>query len=396
MTEKLYQSDSYLQEMTAAVVKREERFGGPALLLDRTVFYPTSGGQQHDTGTIAGVSVIDVQADAEGIWHVTGSPLLDEQVTGRIDWPRRFDFMQQHTGFHLLAGAFYQGLGIKTLAAHLGEEESTIEVAAGEISAAEIEQVEALANRTIWENRAVTARLVTAEEAAALKLRKAPQVEGVIRLIEIDGFDLDPCGGTHVRATGEVGLVKIIGRERIRQGQRFTFLAGGRAWGRVQQHHQVLAGLAQLLTTDYASLAPVIARLMEENKGMRKELQQRQQQLAEEALAALLAAAGEAEVISHLFAGAELELVRLLAASAVRQRPGIYLFGGSGGRAAVIFAASREEPRLRDAFTAAMEYIDGRGGGSATFLQGSGSRSDRLAEALERAGDFLRSGVKNC
>ena len=394
MTEKLYQQDSYLQEMDARVVKRGEREGRPGLVLDRTLFYPTSGGQMHDTGFLNDVAVVDVLIEEDEIWHLLAAPLEAAEVHGRLDWPRRFDFMQQHTGFHLLAGAFYQALGIKTLAAHLGEKESTIEVDAAEVTPAQLEEVETLANRTIWENRPVGSRLVSKSEAAELQLRKAPQVEGSVRLIDIAEFDLDPCGGTHVSSTGQVGVVKISGRERIRHGSRFTFTAGGRAWRLIQHYSQVLDELMQLLTTDPGSVRASVEKLQEENRTLRKALQQKNRLLAELTLEALCAEAGEAPVVSHLFAEGDLELVRALAASAVRRREGIYLFAGAASRAALVFAASGEGCDLRSAFSAAMQIVEGRGGGEALFLQGSGSRVDRIGEALQVARDMLENPDK--
>ncbi|HOH08160.1 MAG TPA: alanyl-tRNA editing protein [bacterium] len=394
MTEKLYQQDSYLQEMEARVVKRGEREGRPALVLDRTVFYPTSGGQMHDTGRLNDVAVVDVQIAEEEIWHLLEQPLASEQLHGRIDWPRRFDFMQQHTGFHLLAGAFFQGFGIRTLAAHLGEEESTIEIDAPEVTTAMIEEVETLANRIIWEDRPVGSRLVSRAEAEKLQLRKAPQVEGEIRLIDIAGFDLDPCGGTHVSSTGQVGVVKIISRERIRQGTRCTFVAGGRAWRLIQNFSQIMDELTRLLTTDRGSLFTVVSKLQEENRSLRKTLQQKNQLLAKQALEALCTAAGEAPIISHIFTESDLELVRSLAANAVRKRAGIYLFAGASARAALVFAASAADRDLRPAFTAAMQIVEGRGGGEAAFLQGSGSRVDKIGEALRTARELLEKPDK--
>jgi len=394
VTEKVYQQDSYLREMEARVLGNSVRDGRPALLLDRTVFYPTTGGQMHDTGWIEGVAVEDVQLEGEEIWHLLAAPLAAGVVHGRIDWPRRFDFMQQHTGFHLLAGAFYRGAGIKTLAAHLGEAESTIEIAAAEISPGQLEEIESLANQVIWEDRPVRMRSVDHAEAERLQLRKAPQVEGPIRLIDIADFDLDPCGGTHVSSTGQVGLVKITGREKIRQGSRFTFVAGARAWRHVQDQHRILGDLTALLTTAAGSLTAGVTRLQEENKSLRKELQKKTQRLAEQELEALCAAAGETAIVSHLFTEGDLETIRYLAAWAVRMRPGTYLFAGRTTRAALAFASSAANIDLRPAFAAAIQMVSGRGGGEPGFVQGSGSTPEHLESALQSAREILQQSDK--
>jgi alanyl-tRNA synthetase len=389
MTIKLYQQDSYLREMDARVLDRVMRDGKPALLLDQTVFYPTSGGQMHDTGYIAGVRVEDVVIEGEEIWHLLADTVDDASVHGILDWPRRFDFMQQHTGFHLLAGAFFQSRGIRTLAAHLGEEESTIEVDAGEVTAGQLEEIETLANRIIWENRPVDGRLVGRNEAELMNLRKTPQVAGTVRLIAIEDFDLDPCGGTHVSTTGQVGVVKFTARERIRQGTRFSFVAGGRALRLVQNHARILGDLCQLMTTEAGKLAEGMVKLQDENKTLRKSLQQKIQLLAEQQLDSLCALAGQARVVSHLFPDGDLEIIRFLAASAVRKRPGIYLFGGTAGRAALAFACSDTNCDLRPAFAAAILVVEGRGGGEASFIQGSGPRIDKIEEALRIAQNIL-------
>lgn len=394
MTEKLYQGDSYLREMDAVVLEKGERNGRPALLLDRTVFYPTSGGQMHDTGHIEGVAVEEVQVEGEAIWHLLAAPVESATVHGAIDWPRRFDFMQQHTGFHLLAGAFYQGARIRTLSAHLGEEVSTIEVDAAEVPEETLEEIESLANRVIWEDRRVTSRIVDQATAEGLQLRKAPQVKGAIRLIEIADFDLDPCGGTHVSSTGQVGMVKIIGREKIRQGTRYTFVAGGRAWRLVQDHARTLAELTGHLTTDAGSLTAAVIKLQEENKGLRKSLELKTRQLAEQSLEAVCAAAGTSVIISHLFEDVELETVRYLAAMAVRRRPGTYLFAGRSARAALAFATSTREIDLRPAFTAAIQRISGRGGGEPGFVQGSGNDIGQIEGALQIARAILENAEK--
>lgn len=394
MTEKLYQKDSYLQEMEAVVLARSERDGRPALMLDRTVFYPTSGGQMHDTGLIEGIAVEEVQIEGEEIWHLLSAPVEAGKVHGRIDWRRRFDFMQQHTGFHLLAGAFFRAAGIRTLAAHLGEEVSTIEIEAAEVAEETLLEIETLANRVIWEDRPVSSRTVDQATADGLQLRKAPQVKGAIRLVEIVDFDLDPCGGTHVRSTGQVGLVKIIGREKIRQGSRYTFVAGQRAWRLVQAHDRTLMELTARLTTDAGSLAAAVSKLQEENKGLRKALQQKTQQLAEQSLAAVCAAAEESAIVCHLFADLELETLRYLAAMALRLRPGTYLFAGRSQRAALAFASSDPAIDLRPAFAAAMARVAGRGGGEPGFVQGSGSDLSQIEAALQTAREILEKGDK--
>ncbi len=229
MTKRLYYDDSALIEFDATCTELQTEGERILVRLDRTAFYPTSGGQQHDTGYLNDVPVLDVVEKNGEIWHRVARPLPRGPVQGKVDWNRRFDFMQQHTGFHLLAGAFRRGLGLETLSSHLGEAISTIDVRVEKISEEQVRQVEDLANQIIRENRPVRALWVEPEELEHLDLRKMPPERERIRLIDIKDFDLDPCGGTHVKQTAEVQLVKILRWEKIRGNLRLYFLAGSRA-----------------------------------------------------------------------------------------------------------------------------------------------------------------------
>ena len=236
MTERLYYTDPCLTEFDAQVLQIVEAPNGrPALVLDRTAFYPTSGGQPFDTGTIGAAAVSDVIDQDDGtILHVLSEASVAAGLTplsqahGRIDWNRRFDHMQQHTGQHVLSAAFDRVLGVRTVSFHLGAESSTIDLAR-EVSAPEIERAEEEANRIVWANRSVTIRFADADEAARLPLRKESLREGVLRLIEVEDFDLSACGGTHVSRTGEIGIIAVGSTERFRGGSRIEFFCGGRA-----------------------------------------------------------------------------------------------------------------------------------------------------------------------
>jgi len=225
---RLYYEDAYRQTFSAVVLQRRLIEGREAVSLNETLFYPTSGGQMHDTGWLNDIPVVDVLWQDEEIWHILASPLAAERITGRLDWPRRFDFMQQHTAFHILAGSFKQLFNIETLASHLGELESTIEIAAGELPSADTDRLEEYANQIIYENRPVRAFFVDQAELASRSLRKTTEMNESIRLIEIEHLDLDPCGGTHVSSTGQVGIIKVTGRERVRGHVRLSFVAGMR------------------------------------------------------------------------------------------------------------------------------------------------------------------------
>jgi len=231
-TERLYYHDSRLLEFDARVTDLSERDDGAiAVMLDRTAFYPTGGGQPNDTGTLGEARVVDcIDMEDAGVLHVIQGPTpeVGEMVHGRIDSRRRLDHLQQHTGQHILSAAFVKLFDAPTRSFRMLEHECEIDVALDDPTDEKIDRAVDLANQTIWQNRLITIHDVTAEEASALPLRKEPARAGELRVIEIDDFDLTPCGGTHAQATGEVGIIAVRGWERAKGLTRIQFMAGGR------------------------------------------------------------------------------------------------------------------------------------------------------------------------
>src|SRR5260370_128310 len=231
-TERLYYHDSRLLEFDATVISVSERDDGQvAVILDRTAFYPTGGGQPSDTGTLGEARVIDcIDVEDEGMLHVIQGPVadVDDTVHGKVDWLRRLDHMQQHTGQHILSAAFVRLFAAPTHSFRVLEHECEIDVALEDPTDERIDQAVDLANQIIWECRSIQIRQVTTQEAALLPLRKEPARAGELRLIEIDGFDLTPCGGTHARSTGEVGMIAVRSWERAKGLTRIQFMAGVR------------------------------------------------------------------------------------------------------------------------------------------------------------------------
>ena len=234
MSNRLYYTDPYLREFDATITRVERDAGRALVTLDRTAFYPTTGGQPFDTGTLGGFPVVDVVDDESGsVTHaieLSGSDLsVGQAVHGTIDWPRRFDHMQQHTGQHVLSAAFERVLGAPTLSSTLGAEKSVIEVRLDQIDWRALERVEQAANAVLWDDRPLVRHWTDFEGAKQFALRKPPAVEGRIRIVEIPEWDVSACGGTHTARTGEVGTVKVVRWERVRGNLRFEFLCGGRA-----------------------------------------------------------------------------------------------------------------------------------------------------------------------
>ena len=232
-SERLYYTDGYLKEFSARVVRANPDPRGARVYLDRTAFYPESGGQPSDRGTLAGIPVLDVIDEGEDVAHLVAVQPEGEAVEGRLDWDRRFDHMQQHTGQHILSAAFERIGGYKTASFHLGTESSSIDLDSDRVGTRQIEQSEDLANSVVFEDRPVQISFRPAAETQQLELRKPTAREGDIRLVDIEGFDLSACGGTHVSRTGSVGIVCIrkVERAKASDAHRVCLWGAGSAPG---------------------------------------------------------------------------------------------------------------------------------------------------------------------
>src|SRR6185436_8011871 len=300
MTGRLYYADAYLREFDALVSRVERRAGGAAVFLDRTAFYPTSGGQPFDTGTIGDAErvapqkdapqkdvgrpfqgrlrVIDVVDEGDEIAHIVdGDQIVEGQpVRGVVDWTRRFDHMQQHTGQHVLSAAADRLFGARTVSFHLGTDAATIDLSR-ELTPQELVRAELDANRIVWENRPVTIRYASADEAAALPLRKESVREGTLRLIDVEDFDLSACGGTHVSTTGGIGVIAIGAVERFKGGQRVEFFCGSRALTKFRSMRDALAGAVRVLSVLPHELPHAIEKLQSEARDRQKTIAALQQ-----------------------------------------------------------------------------------------------------------------------
>ena len=276
MTERLYYQDSYLKEFKARIIKKVRIDDQPAVVLDRTAFYPTSGGQPYDIGVIQDVSVVEVVEEGKEIIHILKDELKEDVgavVTGKIDWERRFDHMQQHLGQHILSGALLKIWDFETVSFHLGEEVCTLDIIKEELTEKEVKKVEECANEVIFANRPVKCYFVEGEEELKrLNLRKMPERKGKTRIIEVEDFDLSACGGTHCRTSGEVGLIKVTKWEKRGEKIRLEFICGRRAWEDYSWKHELVKNISNRLTVKDSELDEVIERMLEERKEIRKEL----------------------------------------------------------------------------------------------------------------------------
>lgn len=396
MTRKLYHIDQYLTTFSSAVVERIDVEGRPAIILEQTAFYPTSGGQPHDTGTLNNTQVIDViENENHQIIHLLEKPIEEELVGGCIDWKRRFDHMQQHTGQHLLSQACIKICDAETLSFHLGEEVSTIDVNHSGIGEYEVNAVEELANRIIYENREIVAHFVNKEETHKFPVRKLPTVERNIRIIEIKDFDFSPCGGTHCSHTGEIGMVKVRKWERYKGGTRIQFICGWRALQDYQQKTTVLKHLTEMLSSGEPDLPQNVGKLQEEAKSLRREYATLTKHLLEYEAKALLAERetfGDFSVLLKAFDNRHPKDLRILANKILEHSPStIVLFGGKAeAKASLIFLRSEGLPfDMNQLMKTACAVINGKGGGQPQQAQGGGTEVEKLEEALQCAKDAI-------
>jgi alanyl-tRNA synthetase len=404
VTERLYRADPYLLEFEAHVSGRAEHEGRPALLLDRTAFYAESGGQPWDTGTLrAGPHVFRVVAVVEGdggVLHVleaqapvpTPLPEPGATVTGAVDALRRRDHLQQHHGQHLLSRAFVETARARTVSFHLGARECTVDLDR-EVSAAEVGAAVRRANEVIWEARPVEVRVVGRAEAAALGLAVPEEAGDEVRLVHAEGFDLQPCGGTHPRRTSEVGVVMALGQERHKTGSRVRFACGLRAVMLAEEHHGLLRAAGAALSTGPEGVPEAVTRTLEQLAESARHVRALQEQSIEGEAERLLAAAGAPasgapRVITRVVEGWDAALLRLLA-TRLTERPGVVaLLATRAATAQLVFA--RSEDVALDVGALLQETLaplGGRGGGRGRVAQGGGPQVAGLEDALARAAE---------
>jgi alanyl-tRNA synthetase len=375
MTLRLYYTDSYLASFTAIVAEAFDLDGRTAVVLDRTAFYPTSGGQPFDTGVLGGVRVEDVIDLEDGrVAHVVAAPLAPgAEVTGDVDWPRRFDHMQQHTGQHVLSAAFDHVHRARTESFHLGVDACTIDfgvtLPAEGVAAAEQE-----ANRIVWEDRPVRVRFVSEAEAASLPLRKEPARGGRLRLVDVDGFDLSACGGTHVLSTGAVGIIAVTGVERFKGGTRLEFVCGGRVLARFRQHREVIASSVRRLSVLPSDLPDAIERLQGELKDQKsggRALQARLVEYEAESYARRASDLGGLLLVAERVEGWDAQGLKALAAAiAARPRHATVLVGEETPPLMVIARAADVALDAGAMLKTLTTRFGGKGGGRPELAQG--------------------------
>ena len=377
MTERIYYTDPACLEFDATVISASTADGRSIVVLDRTAFYPTSGGQPFDTGRLGEADVTDViDLDDGAIGHVVSAPLVEgATVRGRVDGARRFDHMQQHTGQHILSAAFDRLHHARTVGFHLGAVLSTLDLDKV-LGPESLAAAEAEANRIVWEDRPVSIRFATREEAAAMTFRKEPTRSGPLRVIEVEGYDISACGGTHVARAGQVGMVALRSWEKFRGGVRLEFVCGHRALREFRILRDAVAGSLRSLSVAPQDLPAAIEGAQAENKDLRRTIRGLGDRLAAHEAAALVERGrhiGSARVIVEVLEGWDQQGLKAMASAAAAQ-PGVVAALLSSAEPALVVIARAPDVALDAAavLKALQQTFGGKGGGKPELAQGGG------------------------
>lgn len=394
-SKRLYYDDSYTTRFTARVAAVGEHGGRPAVELEATYFFPEGGGQEADRGRLGEASVVDVGAGQDGrVWHVIEGPAagLGGDLDAELDWTRRFDHMQQHTGQHILSAAFEHVLGAHTLSAHLGEERSSIEVNLPEADWKGVERLEQAANQVVWEDRPVERHWVDDEGVKRFALRKPPKFTGRIRIVEIPEWDVSACGGTHTLRTGEVGLVKIVRWEKVRGNLRFDFLCGRRALGDYAWRTEALLEAARRRTLKDRELIAHLERAAAERDELKKRLQELTNRLIT-AEATERAGTPPRGVLEFMPSRPRVE-VRLFALKCLEAgAPWVVVATGEPDAMIIVGRAKLGTADLRTLLPGMLERSRGKGGGGSDFLQVTAADAEAAESAWKWAGESVKTIV---
>ncbi|MEB1809870.1 MAG: DHHA1 domain-containing protein [Bacillaceae bacterium] len=380
MVERLYYSDAYIQSFTTQLLKQEkDEKGNVYAVLTETAFYPTGGGQPHDVGTLNDVPVINVEEIEGEVRHYIEKPLdgVDE-VFGVIHWQRRFDYMQQHLGQHILSACFEELFNISTVSFHLGTEFVTIDLDIDQLTEEQIIEVESLANQVILENRSVETKWVTELELKQYPLRKVPTVQSDIRLVIIPELDYNGCGGTHPKTTGEVRAIQILNWERQKKKIRVQFVCGERVLTQFRVKHKVVSQLTQLLSAPEQDIVSAVNRLLDHEKDLQKTLEESQELLLKFEVTELLDNTNLQNglpILTSVFQGRTIQelqkLVRLLTSE--RNDINVFLVAENEDKLQFVFGrGAASEVSMNRIIRQTLPIVNGKGGGNDALAQGGG------------------------
>lgn len=391
MQNKLYYRDPYIKTFTTKILhQNQDEAGNWYVILEETAFYPTGGGQPHDTGTLNHIKVVNVEEINGEIRHFVEMPISEQNidVTGVIDWERRFDHMQQHSGQHILSAAFEELFGYRTVSFHLGKEVLTIDLDIEELSEQKAMEAEKLANQIILENRPIETKWVTERELFKYPLRKQPSVTENIRLVIIPDFDYNGCGGTHPHSTGQVGAIKILDWERQRKRIRVQFVCGNRVLKQLGKKQKVIRELNALLNASEEEIITAASRLLDHAKETEKSLEEARENLLHyEAKELLENSKPEIQLIAKVFRNRSIqELQKLARMITANEEEVTVLFAAENGDRLQFVCArgSADNSNMKQIAADVLPSINGKGGGNETFAQGGGEATISGDELLNQ------------
>ena len=386
MTDRLYYADAWLRQFPARVTARADN--GRRLYLDRTAFYPTSGGQPHDLGTIDGVPVTDVVDEGDEIAHLVSAPVETDDVRCEVDWVRRFDFMQQHSGQHLISAVFADRFGFQTVSVHFGDALSTLDLDTPSVDPQQLRDAEARANALIADGLRFE---VSFEDAtAASGLRKAPDRTGVLRIVSIEGVDRSACGGTHVRSTAEIGILLLRRQERVRNATRVEFTCGTRAARRARADFHALSAMAQSLSASVDETPALVALQMQQLKDSEQVRRRLDGEVAtyraQECHAATVPDAAGIRRYGTIVDGGTLDDWRSFAIAMSILPRTVCIIGVRSTRSLLVAASADSAADAGAMVKAVTASYGGRGGGSPRLAQGALPDEDAFTHALANLG----------
>ncbi|WP_277583999.1 alanyl-tRNA editing protein [Psychrobacillus antarcticus] len=390
MTNKLYYENPNIQSFQAKVIEQQHDY----VVLSETAFYPTGGGQPHDLGFLNGFEVTNVEVVEGEIRHFLTKPLPENttDVTGQIDWKRRFDHMQQHAGQHILSAAFEQLFGLQTISFHLGTDTVTIDLHISDVSEMQLAEVEQLANEIILENRPIETKWVTEEELPNYNLRKATSLKENIRLVIIPDFDYNACGGTHPASTGQVRAIKILQTEKQKKLVRVEFICGERILTHLHRKHQVLVNLVSTLSTPENKIVDATKNILVQNKSLEKQIADLSNSLLENKAQELIKNAIGTKITST-FEHKSMQELQKLAKLVIQQTPkSICVFVSNNQDKLQIVAAKGDEVEqsMKELIEHVLLYINGKGGGNERMAQGGGEKNLTSEQLLEKAISYIQ------
>lgn len=407
MTERLYYRDSYLKEFRAKVLKKIKIDNQTAVVLDETAFYPTSGGQPYDKGVIQDVPVVEVAEEGDEIIHILKKELkekINSEVVGKIDWKRRFDHMQQHSGQHILSAAFEKLWNADTVSFYLGDEICTLDIMKDNITSEEVKKAEILSNNIVLENKPIKVYFVNQERANELNLRKIPPQKEDIRIVEIKDFDICACCGTHCGTTGEVGLIKILKWEKRGVKIRLDFICGKRSLKDYYWKNELIKNISNKLTIKDTELGEAVERMLEERKEARKESREIKEKLQEYEAKRLIDESSIRDdgirIINKVFEEKNFQEARGLVQKIINLNDSVVVLAGiknkgEGEGAKILFACSRVlKYDMNGLIREAGKFIEGRGGGAPNFAQAGGKKAEGIEDALNFASEHFQEFIK--